>query len=490
MIEMPNVASRVFDAPLMIAPQKLRAILAYLGPRLGFEGFESHLGALPKGGAVDTMPRVRGDMYDDDDDREEREQRKSHLYPILPGGVALIPVVGTLVHRGAWVGASSGLTSYQYLSNAIIDAMNNPAVRRILYDIDSFGGECAGCFDLVDMVYSMRGEKPMTAMVNESCYSAGYAFASAADKIILTRTGGVGSIGVIATHVDQSEHNEKEGYKVHHIFAGAHKADFSPHQPVTDEALEWLRARVFESYDIFTDIAARNRGMTVEAVKKTEAGIFIGRAGIAHGLADEIATAMEVMQREIQESKRSNSMTTKIKPEQAEGVFTAINAAAKDAGITETEVQADPAGAVQKSIKAAVETATKPHAAVYGALSSSAKEKEVSIDAAAVQSNPAAFVAAVHDAGVKKGAENAATAHTQRLKDIKALARQANRPEMAIDLVIEGLSVEECRAKLLGVLSTQERIESGLDPANQLGNTQPVINTQAIYEKRKGGNKS
>ncbi|TOL42864.1 serine peptidase, partial [Vibrio parahaemolyticus] len=70
----------------------------------------------------------------------------------------------------------------------------------ICLDIDSPGGEVAGCFDLVDLIYELRGKKPIYAILSENAYSAAYAIASAADKIYVPRTGGVGSVGVIVIH--------------------------------------------------------------------------------------------------------------------------------------------------------------------------------------------------------------------------------------------------------------------------------------------------
>jgi len=71
-------------------------------------------------------------------------------------------------------------------------ARDDSAVDALLLDIDSPGGESSGVFD-----------KPVWAVANDMAFSAAYALASAADKLFVSRTGGVGSIGVIAMHVDQ-----------------------------------------------------------------------------------------------------------------------------------------------------------------------------------------------------------------------------------------------------------------------------------------------
>jgi ClpP class serine protease len=477
-MQLPHIATQVFDAPLLVTPHKLRALLGVLGPRFGLDGIESHLKALPEA-AISLVPRLNaeGEFYDDEEDDIDR--RRTNLYQILPGGVALIPIVGTLVHRGGWIGAYSGMTTYQYIAAAIAHAVQNKAVTRIIGDFDTHGGEAAGCFDVVDMIYEMRGQKPMTAIINECAYSAGYALASAFEKIIVNRTGGTGSIGVIATHVDQSEHDKQEGYKVIHIIAGAKKADFSPHKPATDEMLGWLQGMVNDTYDIFVKASARNRNISEEAIRKTEAGIFIGRAGIAHGLADEMATPAEAINREVNEaiSNRRRKVSMSDKTSQA---FAALVTAATAAGIqtSEAAISENPEGFVTSLLQ----SVTNPDAAVLDAMS--AQAKNLGVDASLIKTSPDKFVQAVFDAGTAKVAEQAQTEMTQRMKDIKAAARQANRPEMALDMIIEGLSVQEAKERLLANLSSQERIDSGLDPEKMNGNTQPQIDTFAIYQKR------
>ena len=260
-------AGRIFNTPLMIAEEKLNVLLHVLGPRFDLD--------------MESLPKIEA--------RELTAAERQQTGYAVRNGTAIIPISGTLVHRSGYLDALSGLTSYESLRKSFDLALDDDQVRRIIFDVDSPGGEVTGCFDLADHIYQSRGKKPMTAVVNESCYSAAYALASAADKIILPRTGGAGSVGVILCHVDQSGFNEKAGVKVTHIFAGARKADFSPHHPLSEEATTRLQGMVNETYQLFVSTVARNRKMSAEAVRKTEAGIFIGAKAVAAGLADQVA---------------------------------------------------------------------------------------------------------------------------------------------------------------------------------------------------------
>lgn len=256
---LPHIAGRVFDAPLLIARAKLDTILGVLAPRLRGE-------TLPFG----VKPTTR--------DYE------------VQNGVAVIPVVGTLVRRTVGLEAQSGLTSYGLIGERLDAALQDSAVKGILLDIDSPGGEAGGVFDLADKIFAARKVKPIWAVANDEAFSAAYAIAAAADKIYLSRTGGVGSVGVIAVHLDQSVAEADAGIKYTAVFAGEHKNDLSPHEPLSDPARAQLQAEVDRVYALFTESVARVRGLNLAAVKATEAALYFGEQSLAVGLADRIGT--------------------------------------------------------------------------------------------------------------------------------------------------------------------------------------------------------
>ena len=134
--------------------------------------------------------------------------------------VAIIPIHGLLTKRYELFSSAFGTTSYEEIFETISSALTDEKVEKILLDIDSPGGEVGGLFDLVDFIYNARTQKPIYAFANDHSFSAAYAIASACSKVFVNRVSGVGSIGVIATHVDMSEADKKEGIKSATIFAG------------------------------------------------------------------------------------------------------------------------------------------------------------------------------------------------------------------------------------------------------------------------------
>jgi ClpP class serine protease len=132
--------------------------------------------------------------------------------------------------------------------------------------------------------------KPVWAVANDMAFSAAYALASAATRVFVSRTGGVGSIGVIAMHVDQSVKDAQDGVRYTAVFAGDRKNDLNPHEPISNEAHAFLKAEVDRIYDLFVETVAAIAASRRTAVRATEAGLFFGPAAVATGLADAVGT--------------------------------------------------------------------------------------------------------------------------------------------------------------------------------------------------------
>jgi signal peptide peptidase SppA len=202
--------------------------------------------------------------------------------------IATIPVHGILTKRPSCEFPET--TSYEELYESISKAIENPGISEIVLDIDSPGGEVSGLFDLCDFVVEACKAKLITAYANDNCLSAAYAIAASCSKVLVTRTSAVGSIGVIATHLDVSEADKKYGLKYTTIFKGARKNDLNPHEPLADEAFADLNDELDRLYEMFVELVARGRNMFASAVRATEAGIFYGENAVKAGLADAITT--------------------------------------------------------------------------------------------------------------------------------------------------------------------------------------------------------
>ncbi len=262
MTVLPHLAARLFGVPLAIHRPKLDVILSVLGARIGLADLAAPVGYTPAARALGPPS----------------------------GKVAVIPIHGTLVRRTSGIEAESGLASYTGIAAQLDAALTSPEVAAILLDIDSPGGESGGVFDLADRIRAASEVKPVWAVANDMAFSAAYALASAATRVFVARTGGVGSIGVIAMHVDQSEKDAQDGVRYTAVFAGERKNDLNPHEPISTEAHAVLKAEVDRIYDLFVETVARHRGLDADAVRATEAGLFFGPDAVATGLADAVGS--------------------------------------------------------------------------------------------------------------------------------------------------------------------------------------------------------
>jgi signal peptide peptidase SppA len=265
-MQLPHIAARLYGTPLLIHRAKLDVILAVLSERIGITAPSAEL-ALP-------APRSA---------------------PVVPSGIAVIPIHGTLVKRTLGVDAASGLMSYAAIGAMLDAAVGDPQVAGILLDVDSPGGETGGVFELSEAVRAASAIKPVWAVANDSAFSAAYAIAASAQRVVVTRTGGVGSIGVIALHVDQSVADARDGLRYTAITAGARKNDYSPHEPLSTEAQARLQTEVNRLYELFVGHVSAMRGIPEDAVRATEAGLYFGPEGVAAGLADSIMSFDETL---------------------------------------------------------------------------------------------------------------------------------------------------------------------------------------------------
>jgi signal peptide peptidase SppA len=290
-----RLASMIFNEPLAIRPDKLDVILNAIGPRLVLDEASldelAHLHAIPsRTELTQDVTVIRAQMPDEDG-------ADPKPYRLTPEGIAVIPVRGTLMKRFSFLSAVSGCSTYASLGQAATTALADPLVKGVLFDIDSPGGTTHGCFELCDAIYQMRGEKPMWSVANDMAASAAYALASATDRIYLTRTAGVGSVGVFALHADQSGADEQAGLKYTYVFAGKKKVDGNPHETLGKSARADVQAEVDREYQMFVAAVARNRGFAgadAEKIAATEAAMFYAESAKPL-LADEVATFEEAL---------------------------------------------------------------------------------------------------------------------------------------------------------------------------------------------------
>lgn len=304
-MSLDRIASRLFDTPHLYDPRKAETVVRQLGPRIlggpvtivNGEGAVDHVafsGGRPSAGVLgDRLGRAL----------DERERTPFTIVD----GVAIIGVEGTLVQKGAWIGTSSGETSYEGLQVQIARAARNAKVKGVVFEIDSFGGQVNGAFETAAAIRDLSRAKPTIAILTDYAYSAGYLLASQARSIVMPEFGGAGSIGVVMMHADFSGWLENEGIKVTFIHAGRKKVEGNPYQALPEGLREQWQGEVEAMRDRFAEFVGKGRGkrMTKAAALKTEAEAFDAKRAMDLGLVDAIADPRATFDAFIQEVNRS-----------------------------------------------------------------------------------------------------------------------------------------------------------------------------------------
>lgn len=277
----PHIAARAVNRALLVEPGYARTWFSAMGERMHMSALVDAQGQVV---AAADMPAIAG-AYG-------RRSDSGKLYSVQ-NGVAIVPVEGTLVHKSGYVGSSSGMMGYDGLEAQLKAAMADPTVRGILLDIDSPGGEVAGVQELARIIGAST--KPVWSHANEMAASAGYWLASAADRVLLTETAEVGSVGVLMAHADRSGQLASDGIKVTLIYSGARKVDGNPFGPLPDDVRADLQDDLDGLRNTFASSVATHRGLTTDQVLATEARLYRGQAAVDQGLADQVMSFDETL---------------------------------------------------------------------------------------------------------------------------------------------------------------------------------------------------
>jgi ClpP class serine protease len=267
---------------------------------------------------------------------------------------------------------------------------------------------------------------------------------SSADRCYMTRTGGVGSVGVYMLHVDQSKFNEKLGVKPTFIHAGAKKVLGNPHEPLSEEAQSEFQSEVDKVYSLFCLTVARNRGMSEEAVRATEAACLWGEDGVKAGLADKVGTLKDAIA----------DMRAAVEQDPAQKSFSMAASAANPRKGASSMDETKPADATEETTADAT-TEEKPEQEAKppcedGKDKTESEKSEKDDEEEDDKENP-----------MMSGEQTAAAATTEQLiaaarkagraeaAQITSLCRRCGKGSLAEKFIADGLSMQEVKDKLL-----------------------------------------
>ena len=232
--------------------------------------------------------RMAAGTWDDDDEDEEGPRLLQ-----VQDGVAVVSIKRSLVNSDSPWNSLLGITGYGEIREAMVAAATDPEVKQIMLDIDSGGGSVAGVSDTATLIRMINDKvKPVTAFTGGSMYSAAYWLGSAAGRVHADKMAGVGSIGVLSTHVEKSKAMADAGYKATVIRAGKYKALANSVEPLSEEGRKQIQAHVDAAYKVFVGHVAEMRGKTYDYADQTMAQgqEFVASDAMNVGLIDGVTT--------------------------------------------------------------------------------------------------------------------------------------------------------------------------------------------------------
>ena len=195
------------------------------------------------------------------------------------GRTAILGIEGPIVRYASLFDAVSGLTSVESLARDLETALADPKIEQVVLNINSPGGQVDGINAMADFIRSARDRKPVYAYVDGRAASAAYWLASATERIVAEEAARVGSIGVIASVLDNSAAQERQGVKRYTIVSSQ-----SPKKGLSVSSAEGrtqIQAMVDSAADLFISKVAAFRGATPERVQSDFGQGFVVTTGEA-----------------------------------------------------------------------------------------------------------------------------------------------------------------------------------------------------------------
>lgn len=212
--------------------------------------------------------------------------------------------------------ASDSVANAEFVVAAMRSALEDPGSRALVLLINSPGGSPVQAGVIYDEIMRLKAQhqKPIYAVVEESCASAAYYIAAAADEIFVDKASVVGSIGVLMDGFGFTGAMEKLGIERRLLTAGENKGILDPFSPMTEKQQAHAQRLLQQIHQQFIDAVTQGRGDRLKPNADTFSGLFwTGQEAVELGLADKLGTldfvAREVVKaEEVIDYTRSDNM--------------------------------------------------------------------------------------------------------------------------------------------------------------------------------------
>ncbi|MCE1249543.1 MAG: S49 family peptidase [Comamonadaceae bacterium] len=197
--------------------------------------------------------------------------------------------------------ASGAEASAELIVAAMRSAFEDSGSQAVVLLINSPGGSPVQAGMINDEITRLRAkyDKPVYAVVEESCASAAYYIAAAADEIYVDKASIVGSIGVLMDGFGFTGTMEKLGVERRLLTAGANKGFLDPFSPMSEKQRAYAQTMLEQIHQQFIEVVKKGRGERLKVNEDTFSGLFwTGQQAIDMGLADHLGS-LDYVAREV-----------------------------------------------------------------------------------------------------------------------------------------------------------------------------------------------
>ena len=202
------------------------------------------------------------DMPDDEPMNDETGSMDSGS---MENTIAVISIDGIIGKRlGLIETMFFGMTDVNNISDAIDEAMVDPNIDTVVFDMCTPGGTVTGVPELANKIAEMSKVKNTIAYADVLCASAGYYLASQCNAIYSAPTATVGSVGVYSIYFDETVALSNDGIKINAISAGKYKLTGFSGKVMTDEERAMLQVDIDKIYSQFKSAVISKRAIADE----------------------------------------------------------------------------------------------------------------------------------------------------------------------------------------------------------------------------------
>ena len=197
--------------------------------------------------------------------------------------------------------ASGAEASAEFVVAALRSAFEDEGSKAVVLLINSPGGSPVQAGIINDEIVRLKAKhhKPLYAVVEETCASAAYYIAAAADDIFVDKASIVGSIGVLMDGFGFTGTMDKLGVERRLITAGDNKGFLDPFSPMSETQRAYAQAMLEQIHQQFISVVKAGRGERLKTTPETFSGLFwTGQSAIDMGLADRLGS-LDFVAREV-----------------------------------------------------------------------------------------------------------------------------------------------------------------------------------------------